>query len=205
VIVSHMANRVAVASVIAAVGIVAVIGTIAAVTSTNKVDDNDAAGMYSSVDLSTVCASTLYPQKCEQSLKPVVNNTSDPEDVLKATLNVALDEVASTFQRSAHIGKGATDNLTRNAMDVCKKLLDDSTEDLRAMARLKPEDVVRHVKDLRVWVSGVMTYVYTCAAGGSQSSERHPGGCGARPPASWLADGRGRGGDQRRPRASVRR
>jgi len=134
-----------------------------------------------------------------------VNNTSDPEDVLKATLNVALDEVASAFQRSAHIGKGATDNLTRNAMDVCKKLLDDSTEDLRAMARLKPEDVVRHVKDLRVWVSGVMTYVYTCAAGGSQSSERHPGGCGARPPASWLADGRGRGGDQRRPRASVRR
>jgi len=58
-----MANRVAVASVIAAVGIVAVIGTIAAVTSTNKVDDNDAAGMYSSVKLSTVCASTLYPQK----------------------------------------------------------------------------------------------------------------------------------------------
>jgi len=94
-----------------------------------------------------------------------VNNTSDPEDVLKATLNVALDEVASAFQRSAHIGKGATDNLTRNAMDVCKKLLDDSTEDLRAMARLKPEDVVRHVKDLRVWVSGVMTYVYTCADG----------------------------------------
>ncbi|EES11528.1 hypothetical protein BDA96_06G258700 [Sorghum bicolor] len=160
-----MANRVAVASVIAAVGIVAVIGTIAAVTSAKKVDDNDAGGLFSSVKLSTVCASTLYPQKCEQSLKPVVNDTSDPEDVLRAAFNVALDEVAAAFQRSAHIGKGATDNLTKNAMEVCKKLLDDATEDLGAMSRLKPQDVVRHVKDLRVWVSGVMTYVYTCADG----------------------------------------
>ena len=96
-----MANRVAVASVIAAVGIVAVIGTIAAVTSANMVDDNDAGGMFSSVKLSTL----YFTQKCEQSLKPVVNDTSDPEDVLKAALNVALDEVAATFQRSAHIGK----------------------------------------------------------------------------------------------------
>lgn len=157
-------NRVAVASVIAAVGIVAVIGTIAAVTSAKKVDAADV-GMFSGVKLSTMCASTLYPQKCEQTLKPVVNDTSNPEDVLRAAFNVALDEVAAAFQRSLHIGKDAKDNLTRNAMEVCKKLLDDATEDLRAMSRLKPEEVVRHVKDLRVWVSGVMTYVYTCADG----------------------------------------
>ncbi|ONM13138.1 putative pectinesterase/pectinesterase inhibitor 61 [Zea mays] len=159
-----MANKVAVASVIAAVGIVAVIGTIAAVTSAKKAGNNHG-GMSASVKLSTVCASTLYPQKCEQSLKPIVNDTSNPEDVLRAAFKVALDEVAAAFQRSVHIGKDAQDNLTRNAMDECKKLLDDATEDLRGMARLKPADVVRHVKDLRVWVSGVMTYVYTCADG----------------------------------------
>ncbi|KAJ1273091.1 hypothetical protein BS78_06G253600 [Paspalum vaginatum] len=159
-----MANKVAVASVIAAVGIVAVIGTIAAVTGSKRGDDKGGA-MSSSVKLSTVCASTLYPEKCEQSLKPVVNDTSNPEDVLRAALNVALDEVAAAFQRSAHIGKDAKDNLTRNAMDVCKKLLDDATEDLRDMSKLKPAEVLGHVKDLRVWLSGVMTYVYTCADG----------------------------------------
>jgi len=159
-----MANKIAVASVIAAVGIVAVIGTIAAVTASKKGGDKDG-GMSAGVKLSTVCASTLYPEKCEQSLKPVVNDTSNPEDVLRAALNVALDEVAAAFERSEHIGKGAKDNITRNAMDVCKKLLDDATEDLRDMARLKPVEVLDHVKDLRVWLSGVMTYVYTCADG----------------------------------------
>ncbi|XP_025826298.1 probable pectinesterase/pectinesterase inhibitor 58 [Panicum hallii] len=159
-----MANKIAVASVIAAVGIVAVIGTIAAVTASKKGGDKDG-GMSAGVKLSTVCASTLYPEKCEQSLKPVVNDTSNPEDVLRAALNVALDEVAAAFERSEHIGKDAKDNLTRNAMDVCKKLLDDATEDLRDMARIKPVEVLDHVKDLRIWLSGVMTYVYTCADG----------------------------------------
>ncbi|RCV35670.1 hypothetical protein SETIT_7G258300v2 [Setaria italica] len=159
-----MANKIAVASVIAAVGIVAVIGTIAAVTASKNGAGKDGA-MSAGVKLSTVCASTLYPEKCEQSLKPVVNDTSNPEDVLRAALNVALDEVAAAFERSAHIGKDAKDNLTRNAMDVCKKLLDDATEDLRDMARLKPVEVLGHVKDLRTWLSGVMTYIYTCADG----------------------------------------
>ncbi|KAK8449794.1 hypothetical protein SEVIR_7G269750v4 [Setaria viridis] len=159
-----MANKIAVASVIAAVGIVAVIGTIAAVTASKNGAGKDGA-MSAGVKLSTVCASTLYPEKCEQSLKPVVNDTSNPEDVLRAALNVALDEVAAAFERSAHIGKDAKDNLTRNAMDVCKKLLEDATEDLRDMARLKPVEVLGHVKDLRTWLSGVMTYIYTCADG----------------------------------------
>ncbi|CAN6241091.1 unnamed protein product [Urochloa humidicola] len=161
-----MANKIAVASVIAAVGVVAVIGTIAAVTASKNGSDKQGGGaMSAGVKLSTVCASTLYPEKCEQSLKPVVNDTSNPEDMLRAALNVALDEVAAAFERSAHIGKDAKDNLTRNAMDVCKKLLDDATEDLRDMSRLKPVEVLAHVKDLRTWLSGVMTYIYTCADG----------------------------------------
>nr|CAB3485917.1 unnamed protein product [Digitaria exilis] len=160
-----MANKIAVASVIAAVGVVAVIGTIAAVTASKKGADDGGNGLSAGVKLSTVCSSTLYPEKCEQSLKPVVNDTSNPEDVLRAALNVALDEVAAAFERSAHIGKDAKDNLTKNAMDVCKKLLDDATEDLRDMARIRPVEVVGHVKDLRTWLSGVMTYIYTCADG----------------------------------------
>ncbi|CAL5025169.1 unnamed protein product [Urochloa decumbens] len=160
-----MANKIAVASVIAAVGVVAVIGTIAAVTASKNGGNKDGGAMSAGVKLSTVCGSTLYPEKCEQSLKPVVNDTSNPEDVLRAALNVALDEVAAAFERSAHIGKDAKDNMTRNAMDVCKKLLDDATEDLRDMSRLKPVEVLAHVKDLRVWLSGVMTYIYTCADG----------------------------------------
>ncbi|XP_062186142.1 probable pectinesterase/pectinesterase inhibitor 58 [Phragmites australis] len=159
-----MANKVAVASVIAAVGVVAVIGTIAAVTSSRKGGDNNGA-MSANVKLATICSSTLYPAKCEQSLKPVVNDTANPEDVIRAALNVALDEVAAAFERSAYIGRDAKGNLTKNAMEVCKKLLADATEDLRDMSRFKPEEVVGHVKDLRTWLSGVMTYIYTCADG----------------------------------------
>ncbi|TVU16294.1 hypothetical protein EJB05_21552 [Eragrostis curvula] len=159
-----MANKVAVASVIAAVGVVAVIGTIAAVTSSKKGSEGNGA-MSSGVKLGALCSSTLYPAKCEESLKPVVNDTANPEDILRAALNVAMDEVAAAFERSAHIGKDASGNVTKSAMEVCKKLLEDAREDLRDMARLKPEEVVGHVKDLRVWLSGVMTYIYTCADG----------------------------------------
>jgi pectinesterase inhibitor-like protein len=155
-----MANKVAVASVIAAVGVVAVIGTIAAVTSSKKGAGSSDDAMSASVKLGAICASTLYPAKCEQSLKPVVNDTANPEDILRAALNVALDEVAAAFERSEHIGKDAKGNVTKSAMDVCKKLLDDATEGLRYMVRLKPGEVVGHVKDLRVWISGVMTYIF---------------------------------------------
>ncbi|KAL6844040.1 hypothetical protein ACP4OV_025713 [Aristida adscensionis] len=159
-----MANKAAVASVIAAVGIVAVIGTIAAVTSSRKSAESGG-GMSANVRLAKMCSTTLYPLKCEQSLSPMVNDTSNPEDVLRAALTVALDEVAAAFERSAHIGRDSKDNMTKSAMEVCKKLLDDATEDLRDMSRLKPEDVLKHVKDLRTWLSGVMTYIYTCADG----------------------------------------
>lgn len=160
-----MANKVAVASMIAAVGVVAVIGTIAAVTSSKKGADGNNGAMSAGVKLGAICSSTLYPEKCEQSLKPVVNETSNPEDILRAALNVALDEVAAAFERAERIGKDARGNVTKSAMDVCKKLLDDATEDLRDMSKLKPEEVPGHVKDLRVWLSGAMTYIYTCADG----------------------------------------
>ncbi|CAN6342886.1 unnamed protein product [Urochloa humidicola] len=159
-----MANSVAVASVIAAVGVIAVIGTIAAVTSSHKKAAGDS-NMSAGVKLGAICSSTLYPAKCEESLKPVVNDTANPEDILRAALNVALDEVAEAFEWAERIGKDAKGNVTKSAMDVCKKLLDDATEDLRDMSKLKPEEVVGHVKDLRVWLSGVMTYIYTCADG----------------------------------------
>lgn len=163
-----MANKAATASIIAAVGVVAVIGTIAAVTASKKAHDGSDGGsaMSTSIKLSALCSSTLYPTKCEKSLSPVVNETSDPEEVLKASLQVAMDEVAAAFARYADVGKGATDGtVTKSAIGECKKLLDDAVGDLKDMAGLRADQVVSHVKDLRTWLSGVMTYIYTCADG----------------------------------------
>ncbi|KQJ84896.1 hypothetical protein BRADI_5g23550v3 [Brachypodium distachyon] len=163
-----MANKAATASIIAAVGVVAVIGTIAAVTASKKAHDGSDGGsaMSTSIKLSALCSSTLYPTKCEKSLSPVVNETSDPEEVLKASLQVAMDEVAAAFARYAYVGKGATDGtVTKSAIGECKKLLDDAVGDLKDMAGLRADQVVSHVKDLRTWLSGVMTYIYTCADG----------------------------------------
>ncbi|KAM0842236.1 hypothetical protein ACQ4PT_058479 [Festuca glaucescens] len=159
-----MANKAATASIIAAVGVVAVIGTIAAVMTSRKAH-GEGAPMATSVRLSELCSSTLYPEKCEKSLSPVVNETSNPEDVFRAALQVALDEVGAVFVRYTDVGKGAADSVTKSAIGECKKLLDDAIADLKDMAGLRADQVLQHVNDLRVWLSGAMTYVYTCADG----------------------------------------
>ncbi|KAF0890798.1 hypothetical protein E2562_004283 [Oryza meyeriana var. granulata] len=158
-----MANKAAVGSVVAAVGVVAVVCAIAAVTSSKKGGDH--AALSANVRLSTVCSVTRYPGRCEQSLGPVVNDTADPESVLRAALQAALDEVAAAFNSSAHVGKDDDGKITKSAIQMCKKLLDDATDDLRGMASLTPEQVTEHIADLRSWLSGVMTYIYTCADG----------------------------------------
>ncbi|CAM0901923.1 unnamed protein product [Alopecurus aequalis] len=159
-----MANKAATASIIAAVGVVAVIGTIAAVMTTRKAH-GEGAPMATSVKLSELCASTLYPEKCEKSLTPVVNDNSNPEDVFRAALQVALDEVGNVFHRYTDVGKGAADSVTKSAIGECKKLLNDAVTDLKDMAGLRADQVLQHVNDIRVWLSGAMTYVYTCADG----------------------------------------
>ncbi|KAG8043690.1 hypothetical protein GUJ93_ZPchr0458g22486 [Zizania palustris] len=158
-----MPNNAAVGSVVGAVAVVAVVCAVAAITNTKKASDDP--GLSANVKLSSVCSVTRYPGRCEQSLGPVVNDTSDPESVLRAALQVALDEVAGAFERSGHVVKEENDKMTKNAMEACKKLLNDSRDDLRGMASLNPEQVTEHVTDLRTWLSGVMTYIYTCADG----------------------------------------
>ncbi|KAL5215629.1 hypothetical protein ABZP36_007030 [Zizania latifolia] len=158
-----MPNNAAVGSVVGAVAVVAVVCAVAAITNTKKASDD--AGLSANVKLSSVCSVTRYPGRCEQSLGPVVNDTSDPEGVLRAALQVALDEVAGAFERSGHVVKEENDKMTNSAMEACKKLLNDSRDDLRGMASLNPEQVTEHVTDLRTWLSGVMTYIYTCADG----------------------------------------
>ncbi|XP_048553568.1 probable pectinesterase/pectinesterase inhibitor 58 [Triticum urartu] len=159
-----MTNKAATASIIAAVGVVAVIGTIAAVTTSKKASD-DGGNMSTSIKLSQLCSSTLYPAKCENSLTPVVNESSNPEEVLRAALQVAMNEVGAAFAKYSDVGKGATDKITLSAIGECKKLLDDAIVDLKDMAGLRADQVVVQVNDLRVWISGVMTYIYTCADG----------------------------------------
>uniref|UniRef100_A0A0E0H6E2 pectinesterase n=1 Tax=Oryza nivara TaxID=4536 RepID=A0A0E0H6E2_ORYNI len=157
-----MPNNAAIGSIVAAVGVVAVVCAIAAVTSSKKDRNGE---LTANVRLSTVCSVTRYPGRCEQSLGPVVNDTIDPESVLRAALQVALEEVTSAFNRSMDVGKDDDAKITKSAIEMCKKLLDDAIEDLRGMASLKPEEVTKHVNDLRCWLSSVMTYIYTCADG----------------------------------------
>ncbi|KAI5010148.1 hypothetical protein ZWY2020_012285 [Hordeum vulgare] len=159
-----MTNKAATASIIAAVGVVAVIGTIAAITTSKKASD-DGGNMSTSIKLSQLCSSTLYPAKCETSLTPVVNESSNPEEVLRAALQVAMNEVGAAFAKYTEVGKGSADNITLSAIGECKKLLDDAIVDLKDMAGMRADQVVGQVNDLRVWLSGVMTYIYTCADG----------------------------------------
>uniref|UniRef100_A0ACD5V0W2 Uncharacterized protein n=1 Tax=Avena sativa TaxID=4498 RepID=A0ACD5V0W2_AVESA len=163
-----MTNKAATASIIAAVGVVAVVGMIAAVMTVKTAEDENAPPMATSVKLAEICNSTLYPDKCEKSLTPLVNDTSGPEEVFRAAIQVALDEVGAVFVRYTDVGKGAADSVTQSAIAECKKLLDDAISDFKDMTGLRTDQVLKHMNDLRYWLSGAMTYIYTCADGFDQ-------------------------------------
>lgn len=130
------------------------------ITTTNKAVDS-------------LCQHTDYQISCHKSLASA-NNTNDPKELVKIAFNSAIKEVQTAMDNSSTLQELAKDPRASKALDQCKEVLNISIDDLRrSMKKLDNFDVVKmeeYVNDLKIWLSGSLTYQETCREGFKDTS-----------------------------------
>ncbi|GJN27393.1 hypothetical protein PR202_gb15413 [Eleusine coracana subsp. coracana] len=169
-----MANKAILGGLSAILVVAVVVGVVATVTrSGNKAGDSftvpgEATLATSGKSVKSLCAPTLYKESCEKTLTQASNGTENPKEVFQAVAKTALESVKAAYERSQSIDAKSSDPMTLSARDDCKKLLDDSVDDLRGMVDMAGGDIkvlLGRSDDLETWLTGVMTFIDTCADG----------------------------------------
>lgn len=125
------------------------------ITTTNKAVDS-------------LCQHTDYKTSCQKSLAGA-NNTEDPRELVKMAFNSAIKEVQIAIENSSTLDEVAKDPRASKALDQCKEVLNTSIDDLkRSTQKLDSFDIGKmeeYVGDLKIWLSGSLTYQETCREG----------------------------------------
>ncbi|EAY94388.1 hypothetical protein OsI_16156 [Oryza sativa Indica Group] len=170
-----MAQKFLLGGVGAILVVAVVVGVVATVTrSGNKAGDNftvpgEANLATSGKSVESLCAPTLYKESCEKTLTTATSGTENPKEVFSTVAKSALESIKSAVEKSKAIGEAKTsDSMTESAREDCKALLEDSVDDLRGMIEMAGGDVkvlFSRSDDLEHWLTGVMTFMDTCADG----------------------------------------
>lgn len=108
---------------------------------------------------------------CYSSLSAAgANSTSDPEEIFKLSLRVAMDEISRIAAVPDAISKGVNDQRAVEALQVCKEMLSDALDRLNAsLESLRPPSVAGEkmltpskIDDLKTWLSAALTDQDTC-------------------------------------------
>lgn len=171
-----MANNFLLGGLGAILVVAVVVGVVATVTSSgnNKAGDNfnvpgEATLATSGKSVKSLCAPTLYKESCEKTLTSASNGTENPKEVFATVAKTAMESIKSAVERSRSIGEAkSSDPLTEGARQDCKELLEDSVDDLKGMVEMAGGDIkvlLSRTDDLEHWITGVMTFIDTCADG----------------------------------------
>lgn len=122
--------------VISSIILVAVI--IGAVTGTLIHRRNNSAATPSSTAgspaaaIKAVCSVTNYPDSCFSAIQSLdaSHNVTDPEDIFKLSLHVALNEISKISSFPQSITSKINDAKTKAALEVCQTMIDDSLDRL---------------------------------------------------------------------------
>lgn len=120
--------------------------------------------------IKAVCSVTRYPVNCYSSLSAAsANATSDPEEIFKLSLRVAMDELSKISSVPDDLVKGLTDKKATEALRVCKEMFEDAVDHLNnSLGSLRPptagEKLLTESKvdNLRAWLSAAVTDQETC-------------------------------------------
>ncbi|KAG0497481.1 hypothetical protein HPP92_002172 [Vanilla planifolia] len=155
--------------------LLAVVGTACTLYSTEKDNPStnlatvDAAQLHTTAkSVQMLCESTDYKETCVSSLnKMVKQNTTDPKELLKAAIVVILDEISNAFSHTRLLGD--KDPRVRDAVEDCRQLFEDSKDEihrsLNSIIDVGLEHLPERSRDIRTWLSSVMSYQQTCIDG----------------------------------------
>ncbi|KAK4756847.1 hypothetical protein SAY87_006974 [Trapa incisa] len=131
--------------------------------------------------IKVVCSSTDYPETCKRALEMATkgqkahpkgqkahpkDHKAHPKDLVKMAIKAAGDEVSAVMKRT-EMFKFKSDE-EKGALEDCKKLFYDATEELNISASSIVGDVkelTSKSSDLNNWLSAVRSYLETCVDG----------------------------------------
>ncbi|KAK9992221.1 hypothetical protein SO802_027206 [Lithocarpus litseifolius] len=138
----------------------------------SKTDGNANSGggvSTSNKAIQTLCQPTDYRETCEKTLTSAAGNSSDYKTLIKAGFQVAVEELNKAIANSTTLRELAKDSRTNQALENCKELIEYAIDDLQdSFEKIGPFDyskVDEYLADLKVWLSGAITYEQTCLDG----------------------------------------
>ncbi|KAI3775163.1 hypothetical protein L1987_49732 [Smallanthus sonchifolius] len=150
-----------------------IIGAVAGTLIHNRNKGNDSADVQgsnaSAQSIKAVCSQTLYPESCYNSISEInKSNSTDPEELLKLSLQVVLNSLSELSSLPKSLEKVATDETVKKALNVCDTVLNDAVDYLRdsisSMDVKSGEKLLSGTKidDLKTWLSTAITNQETC-------------------------------------------
>jgi pectinesterase len=119
--------------------------------------------------IKAICQPTDYKDACVQSLSSSAGNITDPKELIRVGFQVAINEIKNAMKNSTVLKELEKDPRASKALDNCEELMDYSIDDLqKSFDQLGKYDVTKlddYVADLKIWLSGSITYQQTCLDG----------------------------------------
>ncbi|XP_041013121.1 probable pectinesterase/pectinesterase inhibitor 21 [Juglans microcarpa x Juglans regia] len=154
--------------------LVAMVAAVAVGATRNKADGSSKSDGNGEVSTSmkavkAICQPTDYKETCEKSLSSAAGNVTDPKELIKIGFHVTVQEIHAAITNSTTLKNLAKDPRASQALENCKELLDYAVDDLQeSFDKIGAFDVSKlddYVADLKVWLSGAITYEQTCLDG----------------------------------------
>ncbi|KAI3521307.1 hypothetical protein L1887_10769 [Cichorium endivia] len=135
----------------------------------NDKDSGDQDQLLSAQSIKAVCTQTRYPESCYTSISAAdKSNTTDPEELFKLSLQVALDSLSALSSLPDTLLSTTNNQNDKEALKICGTVLDDAIDNLHdsisSMDVKSGENMLspQKVDDLRTWLSASLTNQETC-------------------------------------------
>jgi len=116
----------------------------------------------------SLCHPTNYKEECEENLIAGAGNstTTNPYELIKLAFNITIEKISDKLAETKVLHDIEKDPRAKMALETCKQLMDLSVWELErafsGMSELNLFTVDKLLMNLKVWLSGALTYQDTC-------------------------------------------